>query len=54
MDIPLNDVNGFKGLAYPIVRRGVSFANNDPIFRAKLKVKKIVLEPTSMASTEVA
>ena len=52
MDVPLNDVNGFKGIAYPIVRRGQSFSNTDPIFRTKLKVGKLVLEPTSNTSKE--
>ena len=53
VDIPLNDLRGVAGLANPIIRRGVSFGDNTPLFRVKLKPNQLILMPTDQTQQEI-
>ena len=43
VDAPLNKLGQFKGLLHPIVRRGVSFADETPLFNLRFKPGTLTL-----------
>ena len=52
-DMPLlGQTGGWEQLLWPIIRKGASFSNNDPIFKAGLNGNRLELKPVENTTTE--